>query len=187
MSPVFPQASVTWPGVTSLKPEQAWVPKLDCGGTEAAGEEVLAKGPACTCSASSPLDGTTISTSRSAFLQLAKPAAPKERWTLWLEERCEATRCPGLLALGFPPPASFLRVAPLTYGNSLISAVLQGWGSAEWLEGKGEEVMGHNPLGVCCGTFRSHLNSGTRLFRASGLPGNRTVLEKILPPCGHFL
>ena len=43
MQPYSPQASVTWPGVTSLEGEQAWVPKLDCGGTEKAGEDLPAK------------------------------------------------------------------------------------------------------------------------------------------------
>lgn len=35
----------TWAGVTSLKPEQAWFPRLDCPGAEGAGEDMPANEP----------------------------------------------------------------------------------------------------------------------------------------------
>ena len=39
------QALVTWAAVTSLKPEQAWVPWMDCLGTEEGGEDMPANEP----------------------------------------------------------------------------------------------------------------------------------------------
>ena len=39
------QSLVTGAGVTSLKLEQTWVPRLDCPGAEGAGKDVVAKQP----------------------------------------------------------------------------------------------------------------------------------------------
>ena len=40
-----PYALVTWAAVTSLKPEQAWIPRMDCHGADGAGEDVPANEP----------------------------------------------------------------------------------------------------------------------------------------------
>ena len=40
-----PLASLTWAGNPSLEPEQAWVPRLDCGLAERAGEDVPTNEP----------------------------------------------------------------------------------------------------------------------------------------------
>ena len=36
---------MTWAAVTSLKPEQAWIPRMDCHGADGAGEDVPANEP----------------------------------------------------------------------------------------------------------------------------------------------
>ena len=40
-----PQASVTWAAGISLKPGQAWFPRMDCHGADGAGEDVPANEP----------------------------------------------------------------------------------------------------------------------------------------------
>ena len=60
MPAIFPWALLTQAGVTSLVPEQTWVPRLDCHDTQGVGEDVPRNVSPLTCSAWSPLHGTTV-------------------------------------------------------------------------------------------------------------------------------
>ena len=67
-----PQASVTWAAVTSLKPGQAWFPRIGCHRADGAGEGVPANEPC-------PMDLASLFPSASAHsLQMqARPLAAK--------------------------------------------------------------------------------------------------------------
>ena len=112
-----PQALGTWAGVTYLEPEQAWVPRLDCGGAEGAAEGVQAMWP---LPPSVDLDflfpsawGHTLQTQGDP--PAAKPSLvpPEDGGVSGLEELCKVPWAKCLLLVGFPPPASFLGVAHL--------------------------------------------------------------------------
>ena len=71
------------------------------------------------------------------------PTAPKGRGASGLEELWKALWAPCLLVLEFPPPASFLRVAPPMDESTLPRVVLQELGFVQ-VSGVGkEEGMGH--------------------------------------------
>ena len=67
-----PQALVAWAAVTSLKPVQAWFPRMDCHGPDGAGEGMPANEPC-------PMDLANLFPSASAHsLQMqARPLAVK--------------------------------------------------------------------------------------------------------------
>ena len=104
-----PQALVPWAAGTSLMPGQAWFPGMDYHGADGAGEDVPANEPidlpgvpAPLCRGPQPPDPGGPPAVKLRLLHL-KDVGPLG----W-----KSSRAPCLLVLGFPPPASFLGVAP---------------------------------------------------------------------------
>ena len=73
------------------------------------------------------------------------PTAPKGCGGSELEELWKAPWAPCLLVLGFPPPASFLRVIPPMDESTLPRVVLQQLGCVQGTGVRKEEGMGHKP------------------------------------------
>ena len=113
-----PSDLVTWAGVTFLEPEQTWVPRLECLGSEGARKICLAMNPL-------PEDLETL---QLCGVEGGPPAAkpsllhPKDAGTSGMEEFSWAPR---LLVVGIPSPASFLRVTPPTDDITLHRVDLQ--------------------------------------------------------------
>ena len=142
-----PRALGTWAGVTLLEPGAGWVPRRGCPGVEGAGEDMPANKPP------TPLDMDFLFPSAWVHnLQILwdPPAAelnlvlPKDGGVSGLEELCKVPRAPCLLVVGFPPPASFLRVTPLR-GQVPLQSGVAIIGIAWGMKGKGEEVRRHKP------------------------------------------
>lgn len=73
---------MTGAGLTSLKLELIWVPRLDCPGLEGAGEDVVAKQLPWTCNDGSSVHGPRSPDPGGPSYTSAKPSAPKEWWAL---------------------------------------------------------------------------------------------------------
>ena len=75
-----PSDLVTWAGVTSLEPEQTWVPRLECLGFEGASKICLAMSPL-------PKDLENLQLwegkEEVSSCSHAKPNAPKGCWNFW--------------------------------------------------------------------------------------------------------
>ena len=137
---------MTWAAVTSLKPGQAWVPWMDRLGTEEGGEDMPVNEPFPMHLVCLFLSAPTHNLQIQAGPPAAEPAIvpPKDGGASGLEEFCKVPWALRLLVvgLGFPPPASFLRVTPPVDDTRFCRVVLQS-GSVLGMEGKGEEVRRH--------------------------------------------
>ena len=104
---------MTWAAVTSLKPGQACFPRMDCHEADRSKEDVPANEPC-------PMDLVSLFSAWAHNLQVQEgppvvkvhPLYPKDVEPLgWKSsEKPHGLHC--LLIVGFPPLASFLRVAP---------------------------------------------------------------------------
>ena len=101
---------MTGAGVTSLKLELTWVPRLDCPGVEGAGEDVVAKQPPWTCSDGSSLHGPQSPDPGGPSTPQPSLVHPKNGGPSGLEELRNVTWSARVPVVGFPRAASFLRV-----------------------------------------------------------------------------
>ena len=140
-----PQALVASAAVTSLKPVQAWFPRMDCHGPDGAGEGMPANEPC-------PMDLASLFPSASAHsLQMqARPLAvklclllPKDVQPLGWKSSEKPCGPHVSWCWSFPPPASFLRVAPPMDESTLPRVVLQELGFVQVTGVRKEEGMGH--------------------------------------------
>ena len=116
----------------------------------------------------------------------SKPSASTGWWSLGAGRALKSALGSMSPGGGLPPPASFLRVAPPT-DDSALSRASAGVGICPGLKVKGEEVKRHKTLGICSGTFHSHLQHRNGTFmNVLVAPVTRAGHEEILPPCGHF-
>ena len=82
----------------------------------------------------------------------------------------EKTWVPCLLVLGFPPPASFLRVTPPMDKSTLPRVVLQQLGCVQGTGVRKEEGMGHKPWVFLLALSTLTDNLGTGLSPRLWLP-----------------
>ena len=136
-----PQALVAWAAVTSLKPGQAWFPRIDCHGADGAGEGVPADEPCpmdlVSLFPSQPQDAGTSSCSETM------PLLPKDVQPLGWKSSEKPCGPHVSWCWSFPPPASFLRVAPPMDESTLPRVVLQELGFVQVTGVRKEEGMGH--------------------------------------------
>ena len=129
---------MTWPGVTSLEPEQASVSRLKALGAGGAGSRKCApyngpRGPLAICmSTQSPDPGPPAE--KPHLLQLLHP---QNGGASGLEKLCTVPWAPCVPY--FPTPASVLRAAPLTDDSTLCRVVFQKLECILGIKGKGEE------------------------------------------------
>ena len=100
-------------------------------------------------------------------------SGPEELWTvtLWC-----------LLVVGFPLPASLLRVLPPIYGKkqSTFPGLRFDWKA----KGKEDEVVRYKPLGVSQALCTQIYNPGTHLSFTKALI-TQSWSEEMFPSCGH--
>ena len=141
-----PSDLVTWAGVTSLEPEQTWVPSLECLGFEGASKICLAMSPL-------PKDLENL---QLCGVEGGPPAAkpsllhPKDAGTAGMEEFRKVPWALKILVVGIPSPASFLRVTPPMNDITLCRVDLQELAYVQEIKVKREEIKRHNTaLAVC--------------------------------------
>ena len=84
---------------------------------------------------------------------------------LQLNQCREITWSPGLLVLGFPPLASFLRVVQTSDGTQHPrQSFFRLWDFSNGVKNKWEEEMRHQALALCSGTFGSPLQARRRIL-----------------------
>ena len=115
-------AAVTWPGVTSLEPEQASVSRLKALGEGGAGGRKRApydgpRGPLAICTSTRSPDPGGLSCRKTT------PLHPQNGGASGLEKLCTVPWAPCVPY--FPTPASVLRAAPLTDDSTLSRVVFQ--------------------------------------------------------------
>ena len=124
--------------------------------------------------ACSPLQGPTTSRSRRSSCSETTPTAPERCGASGLEELWKASRAPCLLVLGFPPPASFLGVAPPMDETTLHRVGVKATGICPGDGGRKNEWV----TGLGCFSWHFPLRQSR----------NRTFPEALAPPvsrAGH--
>ena len=102
---------------------------------------------------------------------------------LQLNQRRAITRSPGLLALGFPPLASFLKVAQTSDGTQHPQqSFFRLWDFSNGVKNKREEEMRRQALAFCSGTFGSPLQARRTLTKALLALASWVGQEEILLP-----
>ena len=166
------QALVTWAAVTSLKPEQAWVPWMDCLGTEEGGEDMPANEPC-------PIDVVCLFPSAPAHsLQIqAGPSAvklhllhPKDVEPLHWKS---FEKPPGFHASWWW--GSHLQPPSFLWPHLWMKAPSTAWCCRNWYVSrrrvrKEGRRNGTQALGVSSGTFHSNWQSRNRTFPKALVP-----------------
>ena len=123
---LFPSGLVTWAAAISLKPRQAECLGWTVSGLREVGRMCQSMSPVPWTGVSSPPHRPTASRSwqfRCSRRSETIPTAPKGCGASGLEELWKAPWAPCVQVMGFPPPASFLRVTPLRGQLLLQSSV----------------------------------------------------------------
>ena len=95
--------------------------------------------------ACSPLHQPTTFRSGQILLQWNCAYCTQKMCSLWAGRALKTPWAPCLLVVGFPPPASFLRVAPPMDESTLPRVVLQELGFVQGTGVRKEEGMGQKP------------------------------------------
>ena len=179
-----PRALVPWAAGTSLKPGQAWFPRMDSHGAEGAGEDVPAN-ELC------PVDLACLLPSAGAhnlqihgiFLLWNYAYCTQRMWSLWAGRALKIPWAPCLLVLGFPPPASFFTVTPSMDESTLHRVGVKGTGICPGDGGRKKE------WDASLGCFSWHFplwQSRNRPFPKALVPPVSRVGHKDMMPCAHF-
>ena len=142
---------MTWAAVTSLQPEQVWVPGLDCRGLRELGYVAASELPMILqCLVLFPWH-PRLQMQSNLPTATASPQHPKTGGRSALEELWKVTFFGHLLVVGFPLSASFL--ASLRQVMAAPLAKLRfGW----WVKLK-KEVVRYKPLGVSSSNLHTNL------------------------------
>ena len=157
---------------------EAWVPRWTVVGLTELGEMCWPMSPAPQACVPAPLCTSPQPPDPGG------PPAPKGCGASGLEELWKGPWAPCLPVLGFPPPASFLGVAP-----PVVKAPSREWCCRNWDVSRGWGWGRQEEWETSLGCFFQHFpfwQFRNRTFPKALVPPDRVEHKDMLPPCGHF-